>query len=127
MRIFRFCYLPSLFWLPLYYTWQASGVIHQAKNTYSEYQQWLDELRSTELPTLDTVTTDTEVHQEDIDSEPESPSSSLPPEPCFNVGWLPESLLKVRKTWSTFVDSRLDEWKIAITFSGVLVAYVLPK
>ena len=122
MRFFRFFHLPFLFWLPLYYAWQASGVIQQANNMYSEYRQWLDELRSTELPTLNTVTTDTEIHQEDIDSEPESTSSSLPPEPCFNSRCVPESLLKIKKTWNTFVDSRLDEWKIAITFSGILVA-----
>ena len=125
MRLFRFFHLPFLFWLPLYYAWQASGVIQQANNSYSEYWQWLGELQSTtELPTLHT--TDTEAHSENVDSE--STPSSLPPVPCFQSNSMPELLLKVRTTWnSTFVDSRLDEWKIAITFAGVLVACVLPK
>ena len=124
MRLFRFFHLPFLFWLPLYYAWQTSGVIQQANNSYSEYWQWLGELQSTtELPTLHT--TDTEAHSENVDSE--STPSSLPPVPCFQSKSMPELLLKVRTTWNTFVDSRLDEWKIAITFAGVLVAYVLPE
>ena len=128
MRLFRFFHLLFLFWLPLYYTWQASGIIQQASNSYSEYQQWLCELQSTELPTLHRDTTDTDAHPEDDDVDFESTSSSPPSVPCFPSKSMPESLLKVRTTWnSTFVDSRLDEWKIAITFAGVLVAYVLPK
>ena len=124
MSLIRFFHLPFLFWLPLYFTWQASGVIQQANNSCSEYRQWLGEPQySTELPILHT--TDTEAHSEDIDSE--STSSSPPSVPCFQPKSMPESLLKMRTTWNTFVDSRLDEWKIAITFAGVLVACVLPK
>jgi hypothetical protein len=118
MRLLRFFHLPFLFGLPLYYTWQASDVIRQTRNNDSEYCQWRceqPESTVTELPILHAASAVAEL--EEIDSESTSPS----PSPVLRP---PESLLKVRVAWNTFVDSRLDEWRIAVTFAGVLVACV---
>jgi hypothetical protein len=121
MRLLRFFHLPFLFGLPLYYTWQASDVIRQTSNNDSEYFQWLcgqPESTVTELPIRHAASA--VAHPDEIDSESTSPS----PSPVLRPRSMPKSLLKVRISWNTFVDSRLDELRIAVTFAGVLVACV---
>jgi hypothetical protein len=110
MRFLPFIHLPLLFILPLYYAWQASDVIQQTSKSRSEYHQWVCE--HTELQTIHTTMA--------AQDTPPSPSTTEPPSPA------PESVLKAAEAWNTFVDSRVAEWKIAATFSGLFVACVYP-
>jgi hypothetical protein len=117
IRVLRFFHLLLIFGLPFYYTWQASDVIQKTKNTDSEYRQWIGE-QSTELPILHVTGAVAQPEEIESESTSSSPFSVLCPRS------MPESLLKVRVAWNTFVDSRLDEWRITVTFAGVLVACV---
>jgi hypothetical protein len=96
--LWTYIYIPILLALPLYYSSRASGVSYIIVKYSSEYEEWAQ-----------------------IASPPNRPANGTQFPPLAPAA-LPESLLKVKEAWASFLGARVAEWKVVFTLALLLAA-----